>query len=69
MSRSPKNCVMLNGGKSIDESLKTLDFSRSEKPTDNALIESFNGSVRAECLKETWFLSLDDAKGKKESWR
>jgi len=33
------------------------------------LIESFNGSVRAECLNENWFLSLDDAKEKIESWR
>jgi putative transposase len=46
-----------------------LDFSRPGKPTDNALIESFNGSVRAECLNENWFLSLDDAKEKIESWR
>ncbi|WP_207394399.1 integrase core domain-containing protein, partial [Bremerella alba] len=43
--------------------------SRPEKPTDNAFIESFNGSVRAECLNETWFLSLKDAKEKIESWR
>ncbi|MDB4540607.1 IS3 family transposase, partial [bacterium] len=42
----------------------TLDFSRPGKPTDNAFIESFNGSVRAECLNENWFLSLDDAKQK-----
>ena len=35
-----------------------LDFSRPGKPTDNAFIESFNGSVRAECLNENWFLSL-----------
>ena len=47
----------------------TLDFSRPGKPTDNAFIESFNGSVRTECLNENWFLSLDDAKEKIESWR
>ena len=47
----------------------TLDFSRPGKPTDNAFIESFNGSVRAECLNENWFLSLDDAKEKIEAWR
>ena len=28
----------------------TLDFSRPGKPTDHALIESFNGSLRDECL-------------------
>ncbi len=27
-----------------------LDFSRPRKPTDNAFIESFNGSFRDECL-------------------
>lgn len=47
----------------------TLDFSRPGKPTDNAFIESFNGSVRMECLNENWFLSLEDAKQKVESWR
>ncbi|MCG6158343.1 IS3 family transposase [Rubinisphaera margarita] len=47
----------------------TLDFSRPGKPTDNAFIESFNGSVRAECLNENWFLSLEDAQEKIESWR
>ncbi len=51
------------------ESDVTLDFSRPGKPTDDAFIESFNGSVRAECLNENWFLSLDDAKAKIESWR
>jgi putative transposase len=29
----------------------TLDFSRPGKPTDNAFIESFNGKVRAECMR------------------
>lgn len=46
-----------------------LDFSRPGKPTDNAFIESFNGSVRTECLNENWFLSLGDGKEKIESWR
>ena len=46
-----------------------LDFSRPEKLTDNAFIESFNGSARAECLNENWFLSLVDAKDKVESLR
>jgi hypothetical protein len=27
------------------------------KPTDNALVESFNGRLRQECLNEHWFLS------------
>jgi putative transposase len=47
----------------------TLDFSRPRKPTDKAFIESFNGSVRAECLNDNWFLSLYDAKEKIEAWR
>ena len=32
------------------ENKVTLDFSRPGKPTDNAYIESFNGSFRDECL-------------------
>jgi putative transposase len=46
-----------------------LDYSRPGKPTDNALAESFNGSLRDECLNTNWFLSLDDAREKIESWR
>ncbi len=34
-------------------------------PTDNA----FNGKFRAECLNQHWFMSLDDAVGKCETWR
>jgi putative transposase len=30
-----------------------LDFSRPGKPTDNALIEAFNGRFREECLNES----------------
>ncbi|MCG6154174.1 integrase core domain-containing protein [Rubinisphaera margarita] len=47
----------------------TLDFSRPGKPKDNAFIEPFNGSIRAECLNENWFLSLEDAQEKIVSWR
>jgi putative transposase len=47
----------------------TLDFSRPGKPTDNAYIESFNGSFRDECLNVNWFLSLEDAREKIEAWR
>lgn len=47
----------------------TLAFSRPGKPTDNAFIESFNGSLRDECLNVHWFLSLEDAQMKVENWR
>ncbi len=46
-----------------------LDFIRPGKPTDNGLIESFNGRFRQECLNESWFLSLEDAREKTEAWR
>jgi transposase InsO family protein len=40
----------------------TLDFSRTGRPTDNALIESLNEKLRAKCLNAHWFISLDDAR-------
>ncbi len=46
-----------------------LDFSRPGKPTDNAFIEAFNGRFREECLSQSWFLSLEDAKEKVAEWR
>ena len=46
-----------------------LDFIRPGKPMDNALIESFNGRFREECLNESWFLSLEDTREKVEAWR
>ena len=77
-SRScPKRIFLDNGSEFISKSLDrwayengvTLDFSRPGKPTDNALIESFNGSFRDECLNVNWFLSMDDAREKIEDWR
>jgi putative transposase len=46
-----------------------LDFIRPGKPTDNGIIEAFNGRLRQECLNENWFLSLEDACQKVEAWR
>ena len=51
------------------ENKVALDFSRPGKPTDNAFVESFIGSLRDECLNTNWFLSLDDARDKIETWR
>lgn len=46
-----------------------LEFSRPGKPTDNAFIESFNGSLRDECLNTHWFTSLTDAQETLDAWR
>ncbi|MCR9248755.1 MAG: IS3 family transposase [bacterium] len=46
-----------------------LDFITPGKPTQNGLIESFNGKLRDECLSASWFESLEDAKQVIESWR
>jgi len=40
-----------------------LDFSRPGKPTDNAFIESFNASVRRECLSQHCFIDAAQARG------
>jgi putative transposase len=47
----------------------TFDFFRPGKLTDNPYIESFNGSLRDECLNTHCFLSLPDAQEKIECWR
>jgi putative transposase len=46
-----------------------IDFSRPGKPTDNCFIESFNGSLRDECLNVNWFETIDEARVKIEPWR
>jgi len=46
-----------------------LDYSRPGTPTDNAIIESFNGSFRDECLNTNWFLSLASARDKIGRWK
>jgi len=77
LERIPERIKVDNGSEFISKALDkwayenniTLDFSRPGKPTDNAFIESFNGSFRDECLNLHWFLSIEDARQKIEAWR
>jgi len=39
------------------------------KPQQNAFVESFNGRLRDECLNETLFSSLDEARLLLADWR
>ena len=73
----PDRIVVDNGPEFISNALDqwayhrgiTLEYIRLGKPVDNAYIESFNGKFRDECLNESWFISLDDAKKVIEEWR
>lgn len=73
----PKTLKVDNGSEFVSKVLDrwayergvTPDFSRPGKPTDNGLVESFNGRLRDECLDTHWFLSLEDARTKIEAWR
>jgi putative transposase len=47
----------------------TLSYIQPGKPMQNGFIESFNGSLRDECLNLHWFSSLDDARQVIEAWR
>lgn len=46
-----------------------LHFIEPGKPTQNGLIESFNGRFRDECLNQEWFSSLKEARQLIEAWR
>ncbi|EAT7400402.1 IS3 family transposase [Salmonella enterica subsp. enterica serovar Bonariensis] len=75
--RLPERVQTDNGSEFISKTLDkwayengvVMDFSRPGKPTDNALIESFNGSLQDECLNIHGFLSLEDAQDKLDNWR
>lgn len=77
VGRCPERIQVNNGPEFISKDLDkwaykqdvVLDFSRLGKPTNNALIESFKESFRDECLYTNWFLSLDDARKKINTWR
>lgn len=46
-----------------------LQFIQPGKPTQNAFVESFNGTCRDNCLNEHWFGSLREAREIIEAWR
>jgi putative transposase len=46
-----------------------LHFIERGKPVQNAYIESFNGRFRDECLNQSWFASLAEARMVIEAWR
>lgn len=46
-----------------------LDYTRPGKPTDNGLIESFNGRVRDEFLNVNEFITMEDARQKLKAWQ
>ena len=77
ISGLPKTIVVDNGPEFISNALDkwayahgvTLHFIKPGTPTQNAFIESFNGSFRNECLNANWFESLDHARDLIEAWR
>ena len=46
-----------------------LDYTRPGQPTDNGLIESFNGRLRDEFLNVHEFITLHDAREKLKAWQ
>ncbi len=73
----PKMITVDNGSECTSKALDAwayahgvkLDFIRPGKPVENAVIESFNGRFRDECLNAQVFVSLHDARQKIEAWR
>lgn len=73
----PARIVLDNGpeftGRELDrwayEHEVELAFIQPGKPIQNAFVESFNGTMRNECLNEHWFLTLADARSIIENWR
>ena len=71
----PKRIKVDNGPEFISRALDVWAYSNNVKlvylrpgtPTDNAYIESFNGSFGNECLNMNWFMSNENAKDKVEA--
>lgn len=46
-----------------------IEYIEPGKPNQNAFAEAFNSILRAQCLNQNWFLSLEDAERIIEDWR
>ena len=72
----PKTLVCDNGSEFTSkamffwsqESGTKLHFIQPGKPTQNAFVESFNGTIRDGCLNQHWFKSLNDARRIISAW-
>ncbi|WP_407702708.1 IS3 family transposase [Sulfurivirga caldicuralii] len=77
LKRRPKTVVVDNGAEFTSKAMLRwgqetgvkLHFIQPGKPTQNALIESFNGEFRNSCLNQHWFASMTEAKVVIEQWR
>jgi putative transposase len=75
--RKPEWIVTDNGpefaGRALDqwayENGVRLETIRPGRPMENGYIESFNGKMREECLNESWFTDLAEARQRIEAWR
>jgi putative transposase len=73
----PEEIVMDNGPELTSRALDQWAYERGirlrfiapGKPVQNALIESFNGRLRDECLNQHWFWNLGEARQIIEGWR
>lgn len=73
----PAELVLDNGPELTGRALDTwaagrgvrLRFIAPGKPSQNGLVESFNGRLRDECLAQSWFTRLADARAIVEAWR
>lgn len=73
----PAELVLDNGpeltGRALDawaaQHHVSLRFIDPGKPSQNGFVESFNGRLRDECLNQSWFTSLADARRCVEEWR
>jgi putative transposase len=46
-----------------------LHFIQPGKPTQNAFVESFKGTMREYCLDLHWFASIEDAQSTIDDWQ
>lgn len=67
--RGDNDVTVMNRLKQSNENKITMGFWRLGKPTDNAFIELFNGSLWDEYLNVHWSLFLEHIQDKIEQWR